>query len=106
MVAQTKTKTMAGSMRPRSTAAPMARAGLWEQGTFCQLSVATSNVRIVEHLCIATYVMAANMPWYKQNSISGTPVDPTLAAPRTSLRPMFVKSPMNGDVAVWEKAKE
>jgi hypothetical protein len=38
--------------------------------------------------------MAANMPWYRQNSRSGMRVLPTLGWPKTFMRPKLDKSPM------------
>lgn len=41
-----------------------------------------------------TNVIAANMPWYRQNRISGILELPTLGWPRTFIKPKLLRSPM------------
>jgi hypothetical protein len=49
--------------------------------------------------------MAANMPWYKQNSMSGSLVLPTLGWASTFINPKLLRSPMNA-LPVCEKVSE
>lgn len=69
-------KTMAGSIRPRSATAPMARAG----------------------------VMAANMPWNRQKRMSGV-VSAPFGAAMVFISPNCDKSPRNA-LPVREKVRE
>jgi len=43
-----------------------------------------------------SYVIAANMPWYTQNSKSGIRGLATEGAPRVFAKPRFARSPING----------
>lgn len=52
-----------------------------------------------------TNVMAANMPWYRQNKMSGSLALPTLGWPSTFISPKLERSPMKA-LPVWEKVSE
>lgn len=71
-------KTMHGSTRARSTAAPIARAGLNRIRFYVRnlMRERTSKVTTPPNPR-RTHVIAANMPWYRQNKRSGILVLPT-----------------------------